>query len=240
MSAPVRRRSRLLPLVPRLALAAAAVVLTGSIAAALQVRRVVVEGAAGPILDQVKVVLNTAVGSPTIAVRAEELRAAVLHQVAWVADAAVSVSLDGVVHCAVTLRRPVAVLADGARPVLVDDGGRVLGEPIAGVPVPALKLLAFAPHPEERAALLAALPALQASWGGEVQSVERLGPRDVALSFAGTALRVVADPSRPADLAAGRTVLAAWARRSPAAVSRLDVRVPGRVAVLPAPTEGGA
>lgn len=240
MSAPIRRRSRLRRSAPRLALAAAAVVLTGSIAAALQVRRVVVEGVAGPVLDQVRAVLAAAVGSPTIVVRAEELRAAVLHQVAWVADAAVSVSLDGVVRCAVTLRQPVAVLRDGPQPILVDESGRILGTAIAGTPTPALELVDFAPHPEERAALLAALPTLQATWGGEARRVERLGPRDVAIEFSEAPLRVVADPSRPEGLAAGRAVLAAWERQSLPPVVSVDVRVPGRVALLPAQVEGGA
>ncbi len=239
MSAPIRRRSRLRRLAPRLGLAAAAVVLTGSIAAALQVRRVVVEGASGAVLERVQEVLAAAVGSPTLVVRAEELRATVLHEVAWVADAAVSVSLDGVVHCAVTLRRPVAVLADGTPPVLIDDEGRVLGEAVGGLPLPSLQLLAFAAHPEERAALLAALPAIEAAWGGPVRSVERLGPRDVAITFADTSFSVVADPSHPAGLAAGRVVLAAWQRHSLGTVRRLDVRMPGRVFVQPAPAEGG-
>jgi len=240
MSAPIRRRSWLRRWSAYLALAGAAAALTASIAAALQVRRVVVEGAAGAVLHQVEEILTATVGSPTLGVRAEELRAAVLREVAWVADAAVSVSLDGVVHCAVTLRRPVAVLADGQRPLIIDDGGRILGEPLPGVPLPALELVAFAAYPDERAAVLAALPALEAAWGDRVRSVKRLGPRDVAISFAATPLTVVADPSRPAGLADGRAVLAAWERSSPAPVRRLDVRVPGRVAVLPAPVEGGA
>lgn len=240
MSGPIRRRSRLRFLAPRLALATAAVVLTGSIAAALQVRRVMVEGVGGPVLQQVEAVLAAAVGSPTLVVRAEELRAAVLHQVSWVADAAVTVSLDGVVHCAATLRQPVAVLTGGAQPLLVDDSGRILGEPMAGAPSPSLELVAYAPHPEERAALLAALPSLQATWGGQVRRAERLGPRDVALQFADSPLLVLADPSRPLGLAAGRAVLTAWERHSLPAASRLDVRVPGRVALLPAPVEGGA
>lgn len=239
MSAPIRRRAGVRRWLPRLTLAAALAVLTGSIAAALQVRRVVVEGASGPVVEQVHAVLATALGSPTIAVRAEELRAAVLQKVAWVAEAAVSVSLDGEVRCALTLRRPVAVLADGPQLLLVDDSGRVLGEPFAGFPVPGLELVGFAAQPKERAALLAALPALQASWGGKARRVQRLGPRDVAISFDGNALPVVADPSHPEGLAAGRAVLTAWQRSSPAAVRRLDVRVPGRVALLPAPAESG-
>ena len=239
MSAPVRRHAGVRRWLPRLTVAVALAVLTGSIAAALQVRRVVVEGATGPIVEQVHAVLAAALGSPTLVMRAEELRAAVLNQVAWVAEAAVSVSLDGVVRCAVTLRRPIAVLADGPQPLLVDDGGRVLGEPVASTPIPPLELIGFGAHPEERAALLAALPALQASWGGTVRRVQRLGPRDVAIFFDGAALHVVADPSRPEGLAAGRTVLAAWQRFSPAAVRRLDVRVPGRVALLPASAESG-
>lgn len=240
MSAPIRRRSALRRWAAYVALAGAAAALTASIAAALQVRRVVVEGAAGAVLDQVQEVLAAAVGSPTLGVRAEELRAAVLQQVAWVEDAAVSVSLDGVVHCTVTLRQPAAVLADGTRPLLIDGTGRILGEPLPGVPLPTLQLVAYGAYPEERAALLAALPAIEAAWGGPVRSVERLGPRDVAISFVGTSLQVVADPSRPADLAAGRAVLAAWERHFPAAVGRLDVRVPGRVAVQAALGEGGA
>lgn len=238
MSGLIRRRPRWHSLIPRLALAVGAVVLTGSIAAALQVRRVHVEGVGPPIRSQVEEVLATAVGSPTLTVRAEELRAAVLHQVPWVADAAVSVSLDGVVHCSLTLRRPMAVLVDGARSLLVDESGRILGEPQGQTPLPPLELIGFAVHPEERATLLAALPALQAAWGGEVQRVERLGPRDVALQFVEGPPVVIADPSHPARLKDGRAVLMAWAQRFPTTVQRLDVRTPGRVAVAPA-ADGG-
>lgn len=237
MSGLIRRRSRWRLLIPRLALAAGAAVLTGSIAAALQVRRVLVEGVSGPVRAQVEEVLAAAVGSPTLTVRAEELRAAVLHHVSWLADAAVSVSLDGVVHCVATLRRPVAVLADSARPLLVDDSGRILGEPQGEAPLPHLELIAFGPHPEERATLLAALPALEAAWGGSLRRVERLGPRDVALEFNDGPPVVIADPSHPASLTAGRDVLKAWATRFSATVERLDVRTPGRVALLPGPQE---
>ncbi len=238
MSGLIRRRPRWHSLIPRLTLAVGAVALTGSIAAALQVRRVHVEGVGAPIRTQVEEVLAAAVGSSTLTVRAEELRAAVLHQVPWVADAAVSVSLDGVVHCAVTLRRPMALLVDGARSLLVDDSGRVLGEPQGEAFLPRLELIGFAAHPEERATLLAALPALETAWGGEVRRVERLGPRDVALQFVEGPPLVIADPSHPERLKEGRTVLTAWTRRFPTAVQRLDVRTPGRVAVAPA-TDGG-
>ncbi|MEP0775728.1 MAG: hypothetical protein HRF46_15380 [Acidobacteriota bacterium] len=238
MSGLIRRRPRWHSLIPRLALVVGAVVLTGSIAAALQVRRVHVEGVGAPIRTRVEEVLAAAVGSPTLTVRAEELRAAVLHQVPWVADAAVSVSLDGVVHCAVTLRRPMALLVDGARFLLVDDSGRILGEAQGESPLPSLELIGFAAHPEERATLLAALPALETAWGGEVRRVERLGPRDVALQFVDGPAVVIADPSHPARLADGRAVLTAWTQRFPTAVQRLDVRAPGRVAVAPA-TDGG-
>jgi len=239
VSGPVRRRRRLRLFLPQLALSAFLVGLTGSMAVALQVRRVVVEGVEGAVRTQVEAVLAAAVGSPTLTVRAEELRAAVLSQVSWVAEAAVTVSLDGVVYCAVTLHRPVAVLADGAPPQLVDANGRILGEPQPGGSLPPLELVGFTAYPAERAALLAALPALQAAWGDEVRRVRRLTFRDVALTFVGSELEVLVDPSHPAALAEGKAVQAAWERHGLPSMARLDVRVPGRAAVLLAREEGG-
>lgn len=240
MSAPIRRRSRLRLLAPRLVLAAAALALTGSLALALHVRRVTVEGVEGAVRAQVEEVLTAAVGSPTLAVRAEDLRAAVLQQVSWVAEAAVSVSLDGVVRCSVVRREPVAVLTDSTPPVLVDATGRALGEPLPGLPTPALELVAFGAHPEERATLLAALPSLQAAWGAPARRVERLGPRDVALQFDDGPLQVLADPSRPEGLTEGLQVLTAWKRQALPPVESLDVRMPERVVVRLRRQEGGA
>ena len=98
------------------------------------------------------------------------------------------------------------------------------------------RLDGFAPFPEESAVLLAAVPALERTWGARLERVERVGPSDVALHFAGTPLPVLADPTKPAGLAAARRVLTAWTATRPAPV-RLDARVSGLVAVLPAPPD---
>lgn len=240
MSGPIRRRSRLRLLLPQFAVLGCLAAVTASVAVALQVRRVVVEGGEEAVRAQVEAVLAAAVGSPTLTVRADELRAAVLRQVSWVAEAAVSVSLDGVVHCAVTLRQPAAVVRDNDQIQLVDASGCLLGPPIPGISLPELELIGFAGYPEERVALLEVVPALERAWGAKVRRVKRLAVSDVALTFAGSELEVIADPTRPGALAEGRAVLAAWERHSLPAVARLDVRVPGRVAVRPASAEGGA
>jgi hypothetical protein len=97
-----------------------------------------------------------------------------------------------------------------------------------------VRLDGFAPFPEERTHALAGLRSCEVAWGGRAERIERLGPHDVALHFAGDGPSVLADPASPAELAVGRQVFAAWPVNRLGVVSRIDVRVPGRVAVLPA------
>ncbi len=231
MSGPVRHRRPLRRIVGRAAVGAVILALTATLAVALQVRQVRVVGARRFPARDVESVLRPSLGSPTIAARAASLRA-VVRTVPWVADATVRISLDGVVTCTVEERAPVAVALDSGVRRLVDREGRILGNAEAAPAL--LELDGFAPYPEERRALLAQVPALERAWGGRLERVERVGPHDVALHFAGTAPVVLGDPDRPEGLAAARRVLAAWTASRPTPV-RLDARVAGRVAVLPAP-----
>jgi hypothetical protein len=207
------------------------------LAAALQVREVRVLGAHRFNSRDVEAVLRSALGSPTIATRAGALRDRV-RAVPWVADATVRVSLDGVVTCAVLEREPVAVAVDSGVFRLVDREGRLLAS-VSSTPG-LLRLDGFAPFPEERSAFLAARSDLERAWGAGIEVAQRLGPHDVALQFAGTSPAILADPGRSAELIAARRVLAAWSAKRPVPI-RLDARVAGRVAVLPAPdvAEGG-
>ncbi len=206
---------------------------TATLAGALHVREIRVQGCRRFPAQEVEKVLRTALGTPTVAARPERLRGAVL-AVPWVADAHVAVSLDGIVTCSVAERTPVAVAEDGGRRQLLDAEGCLLGP--APPDAPPLLLRGFATVPEERAALLRALPALEAAWGGRVVTVHRLGPADVALRFANSPCLVLADPAAPGQLAAARRVLAAWLAATGTAPRRLDARLPDRVAVLPQPT----
>ena len=233
MSGPVRHRRPWRRLVTRVLQAGAALAVSAAIAAALQVREVRVSGARRFPAREVEAVLRAALGTPTVAARAGALRESVL-AVPWVADASVRVSLDGVVTCSVTEREPVAVAVDAGVRRFVDLEGRILAPAQDGGSL--LELDGFGPFPDERAALLAAVPALERTWGARLERVERVGPSDVALHFAGTALPVLADPARPAGVAAARRVLTAWTATRPAPV-RLDARVSGLVAVLPAPPD---
>jgi hypothetical protein len=231
VSGPVRHRGPLWRRLFTRALQGAVVLaLTAAIAVALQVRQVRVSGARHFPARDIETVLRTALGSPTVATRAGALRTSVL-AVPWVADATVQVSLDGVVTCSVTEREPVAVAVDAGVRRLVDREGRILA-PAAG-DTSLLELDGFAPFPEERAVLLAAVPVLERTWGARLERVERVGPSDVALHFSGTGLPVLVDPTKPAGVAAARRVLTAWAATRPSP-ARLDARVSGLVAVLPA------
>jgi hypothetical protein len=226
-----RQRSRRRKLVLRLLVVAAFVVASAALAAGLQVHAVRISGVGRFSASEVETALRFALGTPTVAIRAEMLRDAV-KAIPWVADARVTLSIDGVVSCAVTERAPAAIEVDGAARAMVDGEGRLLGVPRGAVP--ALELHGFAADPDGRAAVLAAVGAIESQWGAPLVSVERLGPRDVVLAFAGTDCRVVADPSHPDSLAAARRVLAAWTAALGAAPTRLDARVDGRVAVTPA------
>ncbi len=232
MSGPLRHRTRQRRFVLRLVLVAALGVATAALAAGLQVHAIHISGVGRFPARDVETVLRFALGTPTVAVRADTLRDAV-RAVAWVDDARVSVSIDGVVTCAVVERRPAAIEVDGATRAMVDATGRLLGAPIGEVP--ALELHDFAADPEGRAATLAAAGAAESQWGARLVRADRLGPRDVAFLFADTTCSVVADPSHPDSLALARTVLGAWSAQVGAVPLRIDVRVPGRVAVTPAP-----
>lgn len=231
MSVSVRHRRPGRRLVANAVLAVAAVALTATLAVALQVREVRVVGTHRFPAADVKAVLDRALGSPTVAARASALRTSV-RALPWVADATVRVSLDGVVSCAVVEREPVAVAVDGGSRRLVDAEGRILAD--AGSGGPSLELDGFGPFPEERSVALAAVASLERSWGARLVRVERIGPHDVSLQFTDIAFPVLADPGRPDGLAAARRVLAAWTARHVAPL-RLDARVTGIVAVLPAP-----
>jgi hypothetical protein len=205
--------------------------LTATLAAALQVREVRITGVHRFPARDVEVVLRSALGTPMIAARPSELRASV-RALPWVADATVHVSLDGVVSCAVIERTPVAVAVDNGTRRYLDAGGHVLAPADPG-PSP-LELDGFATHPSERASVLAAASRLERCWNDRLTRVDRQGPHDVALHFAGTPFPILADPGDPDSLVAARRVLDAWiAARLPLPL-RMDARVGGRVALLPA------
>ena len=237
MSGPVRHRRPFRKLVGRAVLPAVGLALTATLAAALQVREVRVSGSHRFPARDVEGVLRSALGTPTIAARAGALRAKV-RAIPWVADAAVRVSLDGVVTCSIVERVPVAIAVDGGVRRLVDGAGHLLTTVDSGSSL--LQLNGFAPYPEERETLLAAVAALERAWGGKLEWADRIGPHDVGLHFANVSPIVLADPERPEDLVGARHVLAAWIARQPVPL-RLDARIGGRVAVLPAPgpPEGG-
>jgi POTRA domain, FtsQ-type len=210
----------------------AAIALTGTLAAALQVRRVRVTGTHRFPARAIEAVLQTALGTPTFAARAGGLRARVC-AVPWVADATVRISLDGVVSCTVVERTPVAVAVDGTSRALLDAEGHVLAPADPGAAL--LELDGFAAHPEERAAVLGAVPSLERAWNGTLRRIGRLGPRGVALDFVGNPFPVLADPTDAPGLAAARQVLQAWLAAGQPAPLRLDARVRGRIALAPAP-----
>jgi len=206
---------------------------TATLVTALQVREVRVTGVHHFTAREVETVLRSALGTPTVAARASELRSSV-RALPWVADATVRVSLDGVVTCAVVERVPVAVAVDQGVPRLLDGEGRLLAPAESGTTL--LELDGFAAHPEERAAVLAAATQLERCWNDRLRRIDRLASHDVALGFAGTPFPVLADPDNPQALVAARKVLDSWlASRLPIPL-RIDARVPGRVAVLPAPS----
>ncbi len=231
MSGMIVRRRRWWRLALRALPLAVAVGLTGTLAAALQVREIRVSGTHRFSAREVERVLGAALGTPAVAARPEALRALV-RALPWVEDAHVKISLDGVVVCAVSERVPVAVAVDGPVRQLADAAGNLLG-PASGAPA-ALEIDGFGPHPGERADLLARIPELERAWGGRLARAARVGPRDVELGFEDAPCTVVADPGEPDGVTAARRVLAAWIASRDVAPRRLDVRVPGRVAVLPA------
>ena len=232
MSGLFRDRRFLRRVAARALVVLAGVVLTATLAAALQVRRVRVTGTHRFPARAIEAVLRSALGTPTIAARASELRAMV-RAVPWVADASVRISLDGVVSCAVSERVPVAGAVDGTARELLDREGHVLAPAEQGVAL--LELDGFGAHPEQRAAVLATVGTLERAWNATLRRIERLGPHGVALDFAEFPFPVLADPTDPQALAAARTVLQAWLAAGQPAPVRLDARVAGRVALAPAP-----
>jgi cell division septal protein FtsQ len=236
MRAFFHNRRSLPRLAARVLVVVAAIVLTATLAAALQVRHVRITGTHRFPAHDVETVLQTALGTPTIAARASELRARVC-ALPWVADASVRISLDGVVSCTVVERTPVALGVDGARRELLDREGRILAPAEDGSAL--LELDGFAAHPEERAALLAVAGDLQRFWGSTLQRVVLLGPRGVALHFADTPFPVLTDPNDPHALVPARQVLHAWRAAGEPMPLRLDARVVGRVALAPQPSNGG-
>ncbi|MFH1176160.1 MAG: FtsQ-type POTRA domain-containing protein [Acidobacteriota bacterium] len=233
MSGLVRTRRRWRQAGWRLGGVGALFVLTTTLAAGLQVREIRVTGARRFPAAEVEATLRHALGNPTIATRAETLRGSV-RALPWVADARVQISLDGVVSCVVSERTPVAVAADGDRRAWVDAAGVLLGPPDEDGSL--VELRGFSARPEERVAALAAVASCERQWGDRLVTVERAGPREVTLQFAGTTAAVVIDPADATTLAAARRVLAAWESEMGSTPLRLDARVAGRVAVLPALT----
>lgn len=195
-----------------------------------EVKRVEVEGVRRFDPAAARKALEDALGKPPILASASALREKLL-AVPWVADAQVAVGLDGTVRCVVQEKRPAAVLTDQEPWQLLDAAGQVLGPAGGDEELP--RLAGFALHPEERAQVLALLPTLAAAWGASVASCQRLGAREVAVTFADGNVVVVLDPQRPDGLREARKVLAAWNSAHFGPVARLDVRVPGRVFVRP-------
>lgn len=225
---------RALPLV-------AFVAVTATLASALQIRQVRVAGARRFPAREIETALRHVIGSPALQTRADELRNLV-RTVPWVADATVHVSLDGIVSCLVSERVPVAVAVDGGARRFLDAEGRLLAPAgdAGGLP----ELAGWDGHPEERAAVLAAISELQRAWDGSVIRIDRVAPNDALVVFAAGPCPVLVDPGRPGALRDGRRALTAWQADSRAVPARLDVRVPGRIAILPAappvPPEPGA
>jgi hypothetical protein len=205
--------------------------LTGTLALAVQVRRVKVLGTEHFPARDVETVLNSAMGERLIAASAEGLRERAM-TVPWVADAAIRLTFDGTMACTVTEREPVAVARDGAKLQLVDATGRLMGVqgPAAGLVV----LDGFGPFPEERGDILLAIPSLERSWGGRIETVERIAAGDVALHFVDTPFVVLAGTRRAEALTTARAIAAAWTASRRAPPRRVDARVVGRVALLPA------
>jgi hypothetical protein len=83
--------------------------------------------------------------------------------------------------------------------------------------------------------MLGAVAAAERAWGAGLVSAARVGPRDVLLRFADGDCGVLFDPTAPERLAAARRVAAAWADAAGAPPLRVDARLAGRVALLPAP-----
>lgn len=237
MSGIVRHRRRWRRLAVRLAAVGACAALTATLAAALQAHAIRVEGASRFRAADVESALRFALGTPTVALRAETLRDAA-RSVPWVADAQVQISIDGVVRCDVAERQPVATAVDGGSRSMLDAEGRLLGEPAGTIPGP--ELHGFAADAEGRAAVLRMVAGAERLWGARLLRAQRLGPRDVLLTFADSECVALVDPAAPERLEVARRVVAAWTAATQAPPQRVDVRVAGRVALLPVPPAAAA
>lgn len=233
MSAHVTRRRGLRTVMVRALPLVILVGLTATLAIALQVRQVRVEGVRSFPARDVEQALHTALGTPTFTARPEALRA-LARTVPWVDDARVRVSLDGIVVCTVTERSAVALEVDGGHHVLLDATGALLGP--AGERTDLLELDGFGPYPEERAAVLAAARRLERAWTAKLVKVARVSDQDVEVTFADTPCAIVLDPNEPSTLLTARAVLEAWRRQRGGEPLRIDARIAERLAVLPAPT----
>lgn len=216
------------PLVPLALLAA------GVLAQAWQVHRLEVVGVRHFDASAARQALEEALGKPPLLASASTLREKLL-AVPWVEDAHVTVGLDGTIRCLVQERTPEAILTDRQPWQLVDAQGNILGPAGGQLDLPMLS--GFAPYPEERARVLLVLPTLAATWGQPVARCQRLGAREVAVSFTGEDMTVVLDPQHPESLVQARRVLLAWNNAKLGPISRLDLRVPGKVFVQPMVSE---
>lgn len=202
----------------------------GVLAQAWQVHRLEVVGVRRFDAGAARKALEDALGKPPLLASASALREKLL-ALPWVEDAQVIVGLDGTIRCLVEERAPAGIQVDRDPPQLVDAQGKVLGPAGGDLDLPVLS--GFAPYPEERERVLLVLPSLEATWGQKVTRCQRLGVREVAVSFAGEAITVVLDPQHPESLLQARRVLAAWNKANLGPISRLDLRVPGKVFVQP-------
>lgn len=195
---------------------------------ALQIQRVQVEGVQLFDPQPVREALEEVMGKSPFWASAWALREKVL-AIPWVGDAQVAIDLDGTVVCRVKERQPAAVLGDETPQQFVDSFGHILGP--AKNSQGHVHLFGFASYPEERQKVLRLLPEVTALWGKGVQKCQRLGARDLAITFLDEPWVVVVDPSYPEALPLGKQVLAAWGQTSLPLPTRLDLRVPGRIFV---------
>ncbi|MCX7895807.1 MAG: FtsQ-type POTRA domain-containing protein [Thermoanaerobaculum sp.] len=202
----------------------------GVLGHAWHVRHIEVVGVVRFNAEEARRVLREAMGKPPLLAPAPTLRERLL-ELPWVEEAQVVVELDGTVRCILREREPRAVLADQVPPLWVDAAGQTLGPAKAELPLP--KLVGFAPYPEERAEILRLLPQLTAQWGQPVTTCQRLGAREIALSFSGDTTTVILDPQAPEALETAKEVVQAWGHAGLGLVARVDVRVPGRAYVQP-------
>ncbi len=205
-----------------------ALLAAGVLAQAWQVHRLEVVGVRHFDASTARQALEDTLGKPPLLASASALREKLL-TVPWVEEAQVTVGLDGTIRCVLQERTPAAILIDCEPWQLVDAQGKILGPAGSELDLPMLS--GFVPYPEERARVLQVLPRLASTWGEPVARCQRLGARDVAVLFASDAMTLVLDPQHPESLVHARRVLSAWNKANLGPISRLDVRVPGKVFV---------